>query len=83
VGFGRRPGETLTEYRRRLSERVRFSNGHLTRLTSAVERAAYAEDGIDETTARAALADARVAIRDVRREAGLSRRVLGVYRPGI
>jgi transglutaminase-like putative cysteine protease len=83
VGFGRLPGETLTEYRRRLSERVPFSDGHLARLTSAVTLAAYATDRVDEAAAREALRDARVAIRDVRRRAGLTRRILGVYRPGV
>ncbi len=83
VGFGRLPGETLTEYRRRLSERVRFSDGHLGRLTSAVALAAYADERVDEAAARQALGDAKVAIRDVRREAGLTRRILGVYRPGV
>jgi transglutaminase-like putative cysteine protease len=83
VGLGRRPGETLSEYRGRLAERVRFSDGHLTRLTAAATRAAYAEDRIEPEEARAAQRDARVAIRDVRRDAGLVRRLIGVYRPGI
>ena len=83
LGLGRRPGETLSDYRRRLDERVRFSDGHLGRLTSVVTRAAYADEEIPVDEARGALRDARVAIRDVRKEAGLTRRVLGVYRPGI
>jgi transglutaminase-like putative cysteine protease len=83
VGLGRRPGETLSEYRGRLDERVRFSDGHLGRLTGAVTRAAYAGGDIDDDEAHTALHDARVAIRDVRKDAGLARRLLGVYRPGI
>jgi len=83
LGLGRRPGETLNEYDARLRERVRFSNGHLTRLTSAATRAAYAGSDVEADDARAALSDARVAIRDVRRDAGLMRRLVGVYRPGI
>jgi hypothetical protein len=83
LGLGRRPGETLSEYRRRLDERVRFSDGHLGRLTEIVTRAAYAAADIDTAQARSALRDARVAIRDVRRQAGPVRRVVGVYRPGI
>jgi transglutaminase-like putative cysteine protease len=83
VGLGRRPGETLSEYRARLAERVQFSDGHLARLTAAATRAAYAEDRIAPDDARDALRDARIAIRDVRKQAGLTRRVLGVYRPGI
>ncbi|MGZ4109325.1 MAG: transglutaminase family protein [Actinomycetota bacterium] len=83
LGLGRRPGETLLEYRRRLDERVRFSDGHLGRLTAAATRAAYADGEVQAAEARAALADAKVAIRDVRRDAGVTRRLLGVYRPGI
>jgi hypothetical protein len=83
VGLGRRPGETLTEFRERLAERVRSSDGHLARLTAVASRAAYSDAEIDRDDARAALRDARVAIRDVRREAGIVRRVIGVYRPGI
>jgi hypothetical protein len=62
---------------------VRFSDGHLARLTAATTRAAYAEDGIEPDDARDALRDARIAIRDVRKQTGLARRVMGVYRPGI
>jgi hypothetical protein len=83
VGLGRRPGETLTEYQQRLARRVRFSDGHLARLTAAATRAAYSGSGVGREDARNALRDARAAIRDVRREAGVVRRVLGVYRPGI
>jgi hypothetical protein len=52
-------------------------------LTAAATRAAYAEDGIEPDDARDALRDARIAIRDVRKQTGLARRVMGVYRPGI
>jgi transglutaminase-like putative cysteine protease len=83
LGLGRRPGETLTEYRRRLDERVPFSDGHLGRLTEIVSRAAYAPQEIDGEQAHGALRDARIAIRDVRKDAGVVRRVVGVYRPGI
>lgn len=83
VGLGRRTGETLSEYRMRLAERVTFSDGHLTRLTAATTRAAYADERVRPEEARAALRDARHAIRDVRRDAGLVRRLIGVYRPGI
>jgi transglutaminase-like putative cysteine protease len=83
LGLGRNPGETLSEYRRRLDERVRFDDGHLGRLTTAVTRAAYADVHVNEEEGRAALRDARVAIRDVRKDVGVARRLLGVYRPGI
>ena len=83
VGYGRRRGETLTEYTSRLSRSVRFSDGRLARLAGAVTRAAYAPDAVDRDDARTALRDAHVAIRDVRRHVGRVRRVLGVYRPAI
>jgi transglutaminase-like putative cysteine protease len=83
VGLGRKPGETLSEYRSRLTERVRFSDGHLATLTSATSRAAYSDDGIGPDDARDAMHNARLAIRDVRKDAGLVRRVIGVYRPGV
>lgn len=83
LGLGRRQGETLLEYRERLDERVRFSDGQLGRLAAAATRAAYADGEIEPAEARAALADAKVAIRDVRRDTGVTRRLLGVYRPGI
>ncbi len=83
VGLGRRPGETLTEYRARLSGRVRFTDGHLARLVGSATWAAYADAEPTRDDARRALADARSAIRDVRRSVGPARRLLGVYRPGV
>ena len=41
----RRPGETLEEYRQRLSTSGAFTDGHLDRLTSIAGRAAYAPAG--------------------------------------
>lgn len=83
VGFGRGPGETPDEYRRRLRARVVFSDGHLDRLTRIVSLAAYGPRPPDVDSAREARKDARVAIRDVRRTVGPIRRVLGAYRPSI
>lgn len=82
VGLARQDGETPREYRRRLAETVRFSDGDLERLTSLAVRAAYALDEPSATDAAAARAAARRAIRDVRRDAGLLRVVTGIYRPG-
>lgn len=83
VGLGRRDGETLSEHRDRLSDRVRFSDGQLARLTATASRAAYSDTALGDDDARLALHDARVAIRDVRRDVGAARRLLGVYRPRI
>ncbi|HZD81058.1 MAG TPA: DUF3488 and transglutaminase-like domain-containing protein, partial [Actinomycetota bacterium] len=83
LGLGRRQGETLAEHRRRLAGSVRFSDGHLGRLTSMASTAAYSERSVSASDARAARRDARVAIQDLRRHASLSRRIAGVYRPGL
>lgn len=81
IGLGRATGETLQEYRRRLLTSVPFSNGHLERLTDAAARAAYSSRPIDESEAHDAAADARTAIRSMRRDAGLLKRITGIYRP--
>jgi hypothetical protein len=83
LGLARTGGETLAEHRDRLARRVRFSDGHLDRLTEAASRAAYARDQVTEPEARGAVRDAKVAMRDMRRDAGAVRRILGVYRPGL
>ena len=81
VGLGRSEGETIDEYRVRLERSVAFSDGHLGRLSGAAVRAAYSPRSVDNDDAVEAAADARVAIRDIRREAGIVRRVMGIYRP--
>jgi transglutaminase-like putative cysteine protease len=83
LGLGRADGETLAEHRDRLAAVVRFSDGHLDRLTIAAIRAAYSGRPTTELEARDALRDARTAIRDIRSDAGLLRRLRGVYRPGL
>ena len=83
LGLGRGAGETLAEYRDRLARRVRFSDGHLERLTTAASRAAYAARPLTRDEARGAFRDARAAMRDLRRDAGVVRRVVGIYRPGV
>jgi transglutaminase-like putative cysteine protease len=83
LGLGRASGETIAEHRDRLTGTVRFSDGHLDRLTIAAIRAAYSERSTSGAEARDALRDARTAIRDIRSDAGLLRRLRGVYRPGL
>jgi transglutaminase-like putative cysteine protease len=83
LGLGRADGETLAEHRDRLAAVVPFSDGHLERLTMAAIRAAYSGRPTTEAEARDALRDARTAIRDIRSDAGLVRRLRGVYRPGL
>lgn len=82
LGLGRREGETPVEYRERLSEGVHFSDGHLAALTAAAVRAAYSpiEPGADDATE--ATKAAKTAIRDMRRDVGIVRRIAGIYRPG-
>ncbi|HSJ49928.1 MAG TPA: DUF3488 and transglutaminase-like domain-containing protein [Actinomycetota bacterium] len=80
LGLGRRPGETIVEHRDRLSAAATFSDGHLDRLAAAAARAAYAESAPSGAEAAAAVRDARTVIADLRREAGWTRTLAGVYR---
>jgi transglutaminase-like putative cysteine protease len=83
LGLGRRAGETVDEHRARIAADVAFSDGHLARLAQTVERAAYAPAEPRPDEARTAANDARTAIADVRNHAGLMRRIIGTYRPGL
>jgi len=83
LGLGRREGETLEEHRARLSATAALSDGHLSRLAAAVGRAAYGEASPSADDAKAAVRDGATAIADLRREAGLLRRIVGTYRPGV
>ena len=80
LGLSRADGETLTEHRDRLTRVVRFSDGHLLRLTAAATDAAYSDHPVPEDEAREAVRAARVALRDMRKEAGFFRRLAGTYR---
>jgi hypothetical protein len=82
LGLGRHEGETLQEYRERLSEGVRFSDGHLAALTTAAIRAAYSPIEPDAREASETASAAKTALRDMRRDAGFIRRITGLYRPG-
>jgi transglutaminase-like putative cysteine protease len=83
LGLGRREGETLEEHRARLSATVALSDGHLARLAGIAERAAYAAPAPSREEADAAGRDARTAIADLRRNAGILRRIAGTYRLGL
>jgi transglutaminase-like putative cysteine protease len=83
LGLGRRDGETLDEHRARLATAIAFTDGHLGRLTTQATRAAYAADSPTPEEARSAVEDAHGAIRELRKDAGLIRRIVGTYRPGV
>jgi transglutaminase-like putative cysteine protease len=83
LGFPRAPGETIDEFRRRVMTRVTLSNGHLGRLSSAAERAAYGVEEPPPEGAHALRSDARVALKDVRRSVGIAQRLRGLYRPSL
>jgi len=83
LGLGRREGETLDEHRARLAAAIAFSDGHLGRLTTQAARAAYAPDPPTPEEARASVDDAHRAINELRKDAGMIRRIVGTYRPGV
>lgn len=83
LGMGRRDGETVAEHQARLTAARAMSDGHLSRLAAVAIRAAYAAEAPSTSEAAEALGDARTAISDLRKDAGLLRRILGTYRPGI
>ncbi|MBA3552240.1 MAG: transglutaminase domain-containing protein, partial [Actinobacteria bacterium] len=80
LGLGRRPGETLREYRERLERSVAFSNGHLSALTAVAGRAAYSDLEVTSEEADDAVADARQIRDDIRRSSGWLRVALGWFR---
>ena len=83
LGLGRHEGETLVEYGDRIATQVSFSDGHLATLTRAAMRAAYSAEPPEREDALGAARSARTAIRDMRRSAGVVRRITGIYRPGL
>jgi hypothetical protein len=80
VGLGRGPGETLEEYRRKVTETGSLSNGHLDRLTRLATAAAYSRHRIDGEQAAEAGDAADTAIREIRRAVGPRRWLVGLYR---
>ena len=83
LGLGRREGETLDEHRARLAAAIAFTDGHLGRLTALATRAAYAPDPPTPEEARGSVEDAHRAIRELRKDVGLVRWIVGTYRPGV
>jgi transglutaminase-like putative cysteine protease len=83
LGLGRREGETLDEHRARLAAAIAFTDGHLGRLTALATRAAYAPGPPTPEEARGSVEDAHRAIRELRKDVGLVRRIVGTYRPGV
>jgi hypothetical protein len=81
LGLGRRPGETVAEYRARLRSEVVFSDGHLERITGAAGRAFYASDGISPAEADEAGRTVSPLLGDLGRHVGPARRLLGAVRP--
>ncbi len=80
LGYARFAGETLDEYQRRLAAVGALPEGRLDRLTSIAVHAAYgADDPIPDEVDEASDA-AQAAIRDLRRKAGMGRRITGQYR---
>ncbi len=80
LGYGRGPGETLDEYRRRLSASGALKDGHLDRLTSIAVRAAYASQDPPESDVREASKAASTALHDLRGQTAWGRRIAGQYR---
>jgi hypothetical protein len=83
LGWGRFPGETPEEFRRRLSRAdvlAATADPRLARLTSTVVRAAYAPIQPDERAATEAADDADAVLHELREAAPLRQRLLGLYR---
>jgi transglutaminase-like putative cysteine protease len=80
LGLGRGPGETPSEYRRRIEATDLLTDGHMERLTGTVVRAAYSARPVSHDDALDATADADQVIRDLRRSTSLRRRIVGIYR---
>lgn len=83
LGWGRSPGETPEEFRRRLSRAdvlTDTDDPRLARLTSTVVRAAYAPTQPDERAASEAADDADAVLHELREAAPLRQRLLGLYR---
>lgn len=83
LGLGRGNGETVHEYRNRLRDSVALSDGHLDVVTGLLELALYSERPVPAEDATAALGASRVVVGDLRRSAGVRRRVLGALRPAL
>jgi transglutaminase-like putative cysteine protease len=81
MGWARRLGETLQEYRRRLDASGLLSGDAMVRLTALAGRAAYAAESPEPADAAEAARTAESTLRDLQRGTPLGRRVLGWYLP--
>jgi transglutaminase-like putative cysteine protease len=79
LGVGRRPDETLTEYRTRLKERMAL-NGDLDSLTALTGLAVYGRSVILPDQADQAMSSARRLTRQIRKSAGTGRQIAGWFR---
>jgi hypothetical protein len=80
LGLGRGVGETLEEYRRKVTDTGYLSNGHLDRLTTLATAAAYSGREPDGPQAHEAADAAETAIREIKRAVGPARWLVGLYR---
>jgi transglutaminase-like putative cysteine protease len=79
LGYARPPGETIDEYRDRVTATGPLRNGDLERLTRIASRAAYAPGSPDEDQARAATEAAGATLHDMRRGTPLTARMRGLF----
>ncbi len=80
LGFARGEGETLEEYRRRVTASGLLRDGDLERLTSITSGAAYAPREPADEDARAATKAAHTTLEDLRRGTPWAARIRGRYR---
>ena len=80
LGYARARGETLEEYRGRVTASGRLGVDHLDRLTKVTAGAAYSPREPEAEDARAASADASQALKQLRKGTSLAQRVTGPYR---
>jgi hypothetical protein len=80
MGWARRLGETLQEYRRRLDAAMGSSES-LSLLIALTGRAAYADADAGPDDAAEADRAATATLRDLRRSTPITRRILGWYLP--
>lgn len=79
LGFPREPGETIEEYRRRVSASGLMRNGDLDRLSDLTTAAAYGGREPGESDAQDAGRAAAATLTDLRRATPVARRVRGRY----
>jgi hypothetical protein len=79
LGLARGVGQTPREYAERIREDGRLANGEVGRLTTLTTRAAYAPQEPTSDDALDAVADARMALEELRRATPLRRRLQGRF----